>query len=195
VPGAAAASPVWAREAEPDVAAARILDAAERAFVEVGVERAGMSKIAKLAGCSRGTLYRYFKTRRELQLAYVERAAREIHARLEARLADIDDPRERVVEGILGAVREVRRRPGTAAWFDPGVSGLAAQMSRASELVEALTRSFSSRALGGAADAAEVRLRAHFIVRIIVSLLALPGASPREERALVERFVAPAILR
>jgi AcrR family transcriptional regulator len=186
---------VWAREDEPDVAAARILDAAERAFVEVGVERAGMSKIAELAGCSRGTLYRYFKTRRELHLAYVERAAREIHARLEARLADIDDPGERFVEGILGAVREVRRRPGTAAWFDPGVSGLAAQMSRASELVEALTSSFSSRALGGAADAAEVRLRAHFIVRIIVSLLALPGASPREERALVERFVAPAILR
>lgn len=151
-----------------------------------------MAKIAELAGCSRGTLYRYFKTRDELHLAYVERAAREIDERVGARLAGIEDPRKRLVEGLLGAVREVRRRPGTAAWFEPEVSGLAARMSRGSELVEAIAGRFARRGLGAAPGAAG--LRARFLVRIIVSLLAMPGTSDREERAMIERFVAPALL-
>lgn len=184
----------WLREEQPERAAERILTAAERAFAEVGVSGAGMAKIAELAGCSRGTLYRYFKSRQDLQRAYVEKATREIGARIERDLASIDDPEQRIVEGILRSVREVRRRPGTAAWFEPGATGLAVQMSRGSELVEALARAFWLRALGANAQRAEVRQRARFVVRIIVSLLAMPGSSEAEERALVERFVAPALL-
>ncbi len=183
----------WLREEQPDVAVERILDAADRAFVELGVSGAGMAKIAEFAGCSRGTLYRYFETRHDLHRAYVERVAHQIMERVGRQLEGIDDPRERLVEGTLRAIREVRRRPGTAAWFEPGVASLAARMSRSSEMVETLTSAFVSKLAGFPGDAGEGRLRARWLVRVIVSLLAMPGESAREERLLVERFVAPVL--
>ena len=40
----------------------------------------------------------------------------------------------------------------------------------------------------------ERRLRARWLVRVIISLLAVPGESEAEERALIEHFVAPTLL-
>jgi AcrR family transcriptional regulator len=191
----------WPREPAED-AADRILDAAEKAFVEIGVSRAGMAEIAEAAGCSRGTLYRYFPSRHALHLAYVNREARAIVARVRDSLADVSEPRERAVGFVLGTLREVRAKPGTAAWFEPGASGMAARMSRASEVIERLTETFSKEWLDGAeTDAAtaaradaDAALRARWLVRVIVSLLADPEDDESRERALVERFVAPVLL-
>ena len=179
----------WGREERPDLAIEKILDAAEKAFIEIGVSAAGMSKIAESAGCSRGTLYRYFPTRHDLHLAYVNREALRIVARVREAVAGVRDPRRRLVETLLLSVREVRRNAATAAWFEPGASGMAARMSRSSEVVGRLTEGFASE-LGAAADGLEAR----WLVRIIVSLLSMPGASEAEERALIERFVAPALV-
>jgi len=184
----------WHREEQPERAVERILEAAEKAFIEGGVSSVGMGRIAEAAGCSRGTLYRYFKNRHELHLAYIDRAAREIVLRVRAATEGIEDPRERLVESILRSVAEVRENPGTAAWFEPGISGLAARMSRSSEMIDTLTTAFVERLLEPAARGSESRLRARWFVRVIVSLLALPEDSEAEERALIERFVAPPIL-
>lgn len=175
------------------MAVERILAAAEKAFVEVGVSAAGMSQIADAAGCSRGTLYRYFKNRHELHVAYVDRAALQIVERVREHVGRIEDPQRRLVEFILGSVWEVRANPATAAWFEPGVSGLAARMGRSSEVTGALTTAFVARLFGSVGDDAEGRLRAGWFVRVVVSLLGMPGESDEEERALVERFVVPAL--
>ena len=185
----------WLREEQPEIAAERILEAAEKAFIEQGVSAAGMAQIADFAGCSRGTLYRYFKNRHELHLAYIDREARRIVERVRAATAEIDDPRERLIESILRSVREVRDNPGTAVWFVPAASGLAARMSRSSEVIETLTTAFVDRLLQPRARGRENRLRARWFVRVIISLLSLPEESEAEERALVERFVAPPLLR
>ena len=66
-------------------------------------------------------------------------------------------------------------------------------MSRSSEVVETLAERFVSALLGPDGDDPEGRLRARWFVRVIVSLLAMPGESDAEERALVERFVAPVL--
>jgi AcrR family transcriptional regulator len=187
-------SSAWLREEEPDAAVAKILAAADKAFVEVGVADARMSTIADYAGCSRGTLYRYFKNRHELHIAYIEHTAHEMMLRVQRGLRGIEDPRERLVEMIVGSVREVRRNPGTAAWFEPGVSGMAARMGRSSEVVDRLTTTFVSELFADEGRDPESRMRARWLVRVIVSLLALPGDSEEEERALVERFVAPLLL-
>ncbi len=65
----------WVREEDPDFATQRIFDGAARAFVDLGVSGAGMTEIATYVGCSRGTLYRYFKNRHELHLAFVNNRA------------------------------------------------------------------------------------------------------------------------
>ncbi|MDJ0851699.1 MAG: TetR/AcrR family transcriptional regulator [Myxococcota bacterium] len=183
----------WLREDQPDLAAEKILDAAEKAFIERGVSAAGMAEIAEAAGCSRGTLYRYFRNRHELHLAYVKRAAREIQERVRAQVAGVADPEARLVEYVVCAVREVRQNPGTAAWFKPSASGLGARMSQASEVMETLMSTLTEPPFGSRLSAEESRLRARWIIRIIVSLLSNPGESEDEERALLERFVAPGL--
>lgn len=188
-------STAWLREDRPDVAVEKILDGAERAFIELGVSRAGMANIAEYAGCSRGTLYRYFGSRHELHLAYINRSAIGLVARLRAGLAAIEDPGERLVEGIIRAVREVRDDPATAAWFAPAESGIAARMSRCSEVIDALARAFVAQLLAPSDENEQGHLASRWLVRIIISLLTLPGEDAAEERALVERFVAPALLR
>jgi len=188
-------SGAWGREETPQLAVARLLDAAEKAFVEVGVSAAGMAEIADFAGCSRGTLYRYFKNRHELHLAYVDRAAQEIAERVRAETRGIASPRKRLAQAILASLREVRQHPGTSAWFEPGASGMAARRSRYSEVIETLTEGFVSALFGPQDDDPDSRLLARWIVRVILSLLSMPGESEAEERALVERFVAPILGR
>jgi AcrR family transcriptional regulator len=184
----------WLREEQAGLAVDKILAAAAQAFVDLGVSRAGMGHIARYAGCSRGTLYRYFKNRHELHLAYVNRTAVEIADRLSAELAAIADPEERLIEGIVGAVRLVRSTPATAAWFAPGESGMAARMSRGSEVIESLSEAFVEKLLDPSGDDPESRLRARWLVRVVVSLLTMPGENEDEERALVARFIAPGLL-
>ena len=183
----------WLREEQADLAVHKILDAASAAFAEIGVPAASMADVARFAGCSRGTLYRYFRNRHELYVAYVDRAARELATRVAEGLAGIGDPRMRLIEGILRSVHEVRATPATAAWFAPGGTGIAAGMSGASDVIEALAAAFVTRLVAGEDDP-DNRLRARWLVRVIVSLLAMPGADEHEERALVERFVAPSVL-
>jgi AcrR family transcriptional regulator len=192
-------SGAWLREAQTDLAVGKILEAASAAFLELGVANASMTEIARHAGCSRGTLYRYFKNRRELHLAYVDHQARLLSQRVRAALEEIADPRERLIEGVVQSLKAVRETPGTAAWFSASDSGLAARASRRSEVVEAVVASFVDGLLGPstagtAPDDAERRLRSDWLLRVIVSLLSMPGESEAEERALVSRFVAPVLL-
>lgn len=183
----------WLRAEQADLASDKILDAAGEAFVELGVSRTGMGDIARFAGCSRGTLYRYFANRHELHLAFVNRTAAVLADRVANATRGIDDPSERIVESILRSIREVRDTPAAAAWFRTGDSGMAADVSRRSELVESLTGAFVASLLGERENAAS-QLRARFLVRVIVSLLGSPAASEDEEREMVTRFVAPGLL-
>ncbi len=194
----------WLREEQADLAAQKILDGAARAFVDLGVSGAGMNEIARYAGCSRGTLYRYFKTRHELHLAFVNDRAMRLIAELQVELKNIDDPAEQWVEYIVRSVRKVRSNPAMAAWFEAGESGITARMSRGSEVIDSLAGAFvsnlqsarklSAEKTGAKKDAPSSGLRARWMVRVIVSLLTMPGDSEAEERVLIERFVVPAIL-
>ncbi len=63
----------WLGDRRTEVAADRILDAADALFAEQDAATVGMHEIAKAAGCSRATLYRYFENREALYTAYVHR--------------------------------------------------------------------------------------------------------------------------
>ncbi len=184
----------WLREEQADLAALKILDGAARAFVDLGVSRAGMGEIARYAGCSRGTLYRYFKNRHELHVAFVNDRAVRLVAELRVELQDIDDSAQRLCEYIVRSVQKVRRDPAMAAWFAAGESGITARMSRGSEVIGCLADAFVSSLQGERPDAPSSGMRARWMVRVIVSLLTMPGDSEQEERVLIERFVVPAVL-
>ena len=169
--------------------AERILEAAGRLFVERGVAGTGMADVARAAGCSRATLYRYFENRDELRTAYVHRAARRIGAGVADGVAGITDPTRRLVEAVLDTVDRVRGDPTLAVWFGPGDNALASSMARSSAVIETMVAAF----LGDAADV-DTTARAQWVVRVVVSLLALPGADRADERRLLERLVALVVL-
>lgn len=160
----------------------RILDAAGSLFAERGVHAVAMAEIAAAAGCSRATLYRYFPDRPALQLAFVQREAVRVGGLVAADLADPADPADPVTAAVLSALRHVRAAPMLAAWFRDADAGRTADLAQHSEVVEAL-------GLTMAPDPEAAR----WLVRVIVSLLTVPGGDAAEERRLVERFVVPVI--
>jgi AcrR family transcriptional regulator len=183
----------WLREAQTELAETRLLEAAGRAFAEIGVGAVTMSDVARHAGCSRGTVYRYFPSREALHLAYVRHGARQIAAEVRARTAGLTDARDRIVATIVESVRAVRARPDMVAWFEPGQAGFTARLSHSPELIDSLAGGLAS-SLGaeGASRDGVPQQGLRWIVRVIVSLLGMPEEDEEHERALVRRFVAPA---
>ena len=172
-------------------ASERILDAAGRVFLVHGVTVADMTDIAAEAGCSRATLYRHFENRTALRIAYMHREARRVAAEVSSATSGYDDPAERVTEAVLTAVRIVRETPVLAAWFTPAGSSTTAGLAGASDVIESLCAAFLDGAnpvSDGAPDPAR------WLVRVVVSLLTMPGRDAADERALVARFVVPALL-
>src|ERR1700735_3815906 len=126
----------WLSERRTEVAADRILDAAEQLFTRHDPGSVGMNEIAKAAGCSRATLYRYFENREALRNAYV---ARETHRLSESiDVDDIKDPRERLVTGIVTTLRLVRESPALSAWFATTRPPIGGELAEQSALINAL---------------------------------------------------------
>lgn len=176
----------WLSERRGDVAAEKILDAAERLFVRQDAATVGMNEIARAAGCSRATLYRYFDNRDALHTAYVHRETHRVFGELGQRISGIADPRERLLEGVLIALRSVRDNPALSSWFASTQRPIGGEMAERSDVIKALTESFLA-SLG----VDDVERRARWLVRVMVSLLIFPGSDDAEERAMLEQFVLP----
>ncbi|MEV0945515.1 TetR/AcrR family transcriptional regulator [Rhodococcus sp. NPDC049939] len=184
-------TPDWMREERPRHASERILDVAAALFVEKGITAVGMADVARSAGCSRATLYRYFDSRQALQLAFVHREARRIGALIAAEVSRSGDAGDVIVNAMLAAIRLVREDPTLAAWFQLGDSGLAGQIANSSDVIESLGAAFLGHA--GVKDEQTSR-KARWLVRIIVSLLTVPGTDADDERTILEQFVAPVLV-
>ena len=107
----------WLAATRTEVAADRILDAAEQLYTQRDPAAIGMNEIARAAGCSRATLYRYFENREALRTAYVHREAYRLSREIKRRIDGVDDPRERLIASITVTLRMVRDSPALASWF------------------------------------------------------------------------------
>ena len=177
----------WLAEDRSRVAAERILDAAGELFADSadrggGIGAVAMGDVARAAGCSRATLYRYFADRHELHVAYVHREARRVGGLVAADASRVEDPQQRLVATVLAALHRVRENPSLSAWFAGEDAATTAALAQASPVIEAIGRTELADPLS-----------ARWLVRVIVSLLIAPGRDDAEERELVERFVVPAL--
>ena len=124
-----------------------------------------MGEVARAAGCSRATLYRYFSDRRELQLAYVHREARRIGAAVTRETAGVEGREARLVAAVLSALRQVRGTPLLAGWFGADGTAVTAYIVSSSEVLETLGLGFVEdplarvAAAGDRLDAADARRR------------------------------------
>ncbi|MGH3969321.1 MAG: TetR/AcrR family transcriptional regulator [Mycobacterium sp.] len=182
----------WLSAHRTEVAADRILDAAEELFTRHDPASVGMHEIAKAAGCSRATLYRYFENREALRTAYVHRETYRLYDAIKDQIGTLDDPRARLIAGITTTLRLVRENPALAAWFAAAQPPLGGEMAEQSEVITALAAAFVTSLR--ADESAAVRRRARWLVRVITSLLIFPGRDEADERAMLEEFVVPLVV-
>jgi AcrR family transcriptional regulator len=113
----------------------RILDAAQKCFVESGFHAATMATIAETAQVSAGLIYRYFPGKDAIVLAIIER---ELQVR-RARIATLQSPEE-LVARLVETFRELRAN-------EPGILNavlyleMSAEGTRAPQIAAAIRQS------------------------------------------------------
>jgi len=182
----------WLAARRTEVAADRILDAAGELFTKKEAATVGMHEIASAAGCSRATLYRYFENREALYTAYVHRESYRLYREMIEQINSVTDPRERLIEGMLASLRNVRESPALASWFATAQRPIGAEMAEQSEVIKALTEAFVVSL--GPDDPELVSHRARWLVRVMTSLFLFPGHNDADERVMLEDFVVPIVL-
>ncbi|RAV11969.1 TetR/AcrR family transcriptional regulator [Mycolicibacterium sp. GF69] len=182
----------WLAARRTEVAADRILDAAGELFAQKEAATVGMHEIASAAGCSRATLYRYFENRDALYTAYVHRESYRLYQEMTEQINALTDPRERLIEGMLASLRNVRESPALASWFATTQRPIGAEMAEESEVIKALTEAFVISL--GPDDPELVAHRARWLVRVMTSLMLFPGHDEADERSMLEEFVLPIVL-
>jgi AcrR family transcriptional regulator len=173
----------WLASRRTEVAADRILDAAGELFIKKEAATVGMHEIASAAGCSRATLYRYFENRDALYTAYVHRESYRLYREMTDQIMSVVDPRERLIEGMLSSLRNVRESPQRP---------IGGEMAEQSQVIKALTEAFVISL--GPDEPHLVEHRARWLVRVMTSLLVFPGHDEADERSMLEEFVVPTVL-
>jgi len=181
----------WLGSRRTEVAADRILDAAEQLYTQQDQATVGMNEIARAAGCSRATLYRYFENREALRTAYVHRETRRLSRAIKEEIAGIDEPRERLIASIIATLRMVRSSPALASWFAVTRPPIAGELAEQSDVITAMAAAFVSSL--GPEEPNVVERRARWTVRVITSLLMFPGHDEADERAMLEEFLVPIV--
>jgi AcrR family transcriptional regulator len=176
-----------------DAVESRILDAALAEVAARGSDGATMDDVARRAGVGRMTVFRRFGSKDALIERLMLRETRRFLAEVDARLAAVDDPGERVVEAFLACLRAGTEHPLMArmARVEPG-----AAMER---LPLEVGRAFVAARLR--ADAVEnADAVADVLVRLAASYVLFPGEAVdvRDEAAardFAERTLAPIVRR
>jgi AcrR family transcriptional regulator len=182
----------WRRHEDEDLAVDELLDAASRAFAALGVADATMTDIARAAGCSRATLYRYFPNQEALHLAFVHRATLRIARQLaDERRAGAPST---LTDRILAGIAAVRSDPSLAVWFEPENMAVPMKVSQNSDLLRAMSIGLVDQTDTEPRSRREIERRGEWLLRSIVSLLAMPGRDAATERAMVDSFLVPVLL-
>jgi AcrR family transcriptional regulator len=90
---------------------AEILEAAAKLFAECGYSEADTQTLADRLGVGKGTIYRYFPSKRELFLAAVDRLIHQLHNSITAALNETQDPIDRIYNGIKTYLNFFAQRP------------------------------------------------------------------------------------
>jgi TetR/AcrR family transcriptional regulator len=183
-------------------AADLLLGAAERCIVRRGTARVAMAEVADEAGVTRSTLYRYFPNRTELITALLLARAEALVAGAVASLPDPDDAAKSLPRLILYPIETVAGTPVTDALFSPQSEGLATSVEYESDaLFELSYRHFGPvltrwQAMGQLHADLDMPTTVRWLIAQAVLLLSSPwrAAPPETRRALVEKYVARALL-
>jgi AcrR family transcriptional regulator len=179
----------------------RILAAAEAEFERVGLKKAAMGRVAEAAGVGRATLYRRFPDKAALVNAVLQRHLAESLARVEALMAGIADPEERLVEGFAETLEVVRTDRLLQRVIETEPETVLPIATTEGALGIAVARDFLVDQLRQVSlpPEVDVEVAAEIAVRLVHSLMLTPsdrlGVDRASARELAERYLAPAMFR
>ncbi len=97
------ATPDWRADPNSKVSErlrARIIGAARICLERTGHEKLRMEMVAREAGCSRATLYRYFGSKEEILLSIGQENYQQINEEVDEEISHIEDPRMKLAVGL-----------------------------------------------------------------------------------------------
>jgi AcrR family transcriptional regulator len=165
-----------------------------------------IGEVARLAGCSRATVYRHVADKDELVREVLARLARARAAAMAPDLDRIADPAERIAEGVLRTVDAVRSEWWYAALARRGATAAVARIGGGPRAFVALTAPLvapfvEDLAAGGRLrPGVTVEDATEWLCVVTTGLLAAaadgPDPRPRAEQVtFLRRFVADPLLR
>ncbi|HBO3116992.1 TPA: TetR/AcrR family transcriptional regulator [Pseudomonas aeruginosa] len=95
----------------------RIHQAALRLFAEKGVSQVNISDLAQEAGVARGTIYNNVENIEQLFKQVASQLSKEMHERISKSFADLEDPAERLANGIRFFIRRTHEEPQWGAFL------------------------------------------------------------------------------
>ena len=115
--------PVWSgkRPANDNDAEDRICMAAFDCFNRLSIERTTMSDIARTAGITRPTLYKYFKNKTDVVFTAVDREAYRFAESVVAHAKQFPTIEERIIETIVYVVAEFPKAPNLSLVLQDGM--------------------------------------------------------------------------
>ncbi len=180
----------------------RVLAAADGCFQRFGIAKTTMEDVARAAGISRATLYRYFADRESLLTESVRRRARlnmKTARTYFSRQATIED---KIAGGITRNVRQGQRDPLVRLLVSPGEMALAAKVLERSGLASELTRELwhpvlrEAQASGEIAADVDIAELCDWIAHLEIMFISQADDTPEGlawVRRMAEHFVVPAI--
>ncbi len=182
----------------------RLLEAAEGCLEQFGPQKTSMEDVARAAGMSRATVYRYFENRDALLLGVASRQASALAAEAIAYLSQYSTISDWLVEGLLFTLRELPRRPVFASLvtsLDSRSSGnlLLGSTSLIQIGVHVLGPMFANaKQQGLIRDEIDPEMLIEWLLRMLWTYLNAPSQVATDEegmRRLFQMMLIPAVLK
>ena len=181
---------------------ARLVRATDEVIAEDGPFAVRVDEVARRAGCSRATVYRYVADKDELVREVLVARSAAIAARLEEEIDDTGDPADWIVEGLLRHAEAVRAEPWYRALEREGAAAAVARVGGGPEAVTGLAAPIVARFLerisarGALRPDITVEEATEWMIGVHLGLLAPVFADrSRVHRAnMLRKFVAYALL-
>ena len=192
--------PAWCGNPPGDEseARARLCDATLRCIARMGLPKTSMSDIAKEAGVTRPTLYRYFSSKTSAFIAAIDGVALEFAHAVAKHVLRFDTVEERIIEMIVFVVKKFPRHKYLSLALDPECSLVLRERAFSEERPRELSRIVIAPVVELRPDLRpEAEEIAEVMSRLAISLILFPGrfkASGEELRDFIRRRLLPGLL-
>ena len=199
-----AATSVASEGTKPRPVRERLLDAAEGCLEQFGPQKTSMEDVARAAGMSRATVYRYFENRDALLLGVASRQSANLAAEAIAFLPQFNTISDWLVEGCLFTLRELPKRPVFASLVTSLDSSSASKLLLGSTGliqigVNVLRPMFANaKQQGLLRDDIDIDMLIEWLLRVLWTYLNAPSQVAEDEegmRRLFHMMLIPAVLK